>query len=88
MYKFFGGIMYKVIMYNGIMYKLIYSYHVQKKGRNRNRAPFYPRYFLLVYPVGNTLYVSVPTHTATFTLSPLIGSRTNIFPRFMITGDG
>ena len=47
MYKISGGIMYKVIMYNGIMYKLIYSYHVQKKGAQPKPRPLLPPLFFL-----------------------------------------
>jgi len=47
MYKFFGGIMYKIIMYKIIMYKVIMYKIIMYKKREHslNHAPFSPRYF-------------------------------------------
>ena len=39
MYKFFGGIMYKIIMYKVIMYKIIMY---KKREHSLNHAPFSP----------------------------------------------
>jgi len=79
MYKFFGGIMYKVIMYKIIMYK--------KRGATETAPPFHPVIFSLVFYIGYIPDFGVPTHSATFTLSALIRRRTNIFPGCMITSD-